>query len=89
MLNMFVLFTLTTGFAGEDQRVVYEFPEGTTEENISDYGSELAVDNAESYGHYMGDDIDGVEYTEAECNYEILEGSREEIEEDWGEICQA
>lgn len=87
---MFVLFKLETGYIGEKSMEVYEFDDGTSEDTFDEYGQQLANDIAEMYGHIVGEEIDGVEYDGGTYTYEILEGmTREEIEEEYGEITNA
>lgn len=71
-----------------DEKVV-EFPDGTPEAQIDFYASEWADDNAMSFGDIEWDDEDADEdneYREAYSEFEILSMSREEIEEEYGEI---
>lgn len=89
---MIVLFHLQTCYAGQDSYEVFEFDDDTTDDDISDYGLQLAQENAELYGidaeamaEESGVESDDLYYE----THEILEGSREEIEAEWGTICQA
>lgn len=87
---MFVLFNLDTGYAGEDTTEVYEFDDNTSEDTLNEYGQQLADDHAEMYGHTAGENTYGVEYEGGSYSYEILEDmTREEIEEEYGEINNA
>lgn len=87
---MFVVFKLETGYVGEETTEVYEFDEDTSEDTINEYGQLIANDNAEMYGHNVGEVMDGVEYEGGTYTYEILEGmTREEVEEEYGEINNA
>jgi hypothetical protein len=85
---MYVLFSFGTGYVGEEAHEVYEFDDNTSEDSISDYGYELACQHAESYGHYEGEDEDGVEF-EPEMDWQILDETRDEIEDLYGEITKA
>ena len=87
---MFVLFNLETGYVGEDATEVYEFDDDTSEDTLDEYGQQLADDHAEMYGHTAGEDNNGVEYEGGTYTYEILEDmTKEEIEEEYGEISRA
>lgn len=82
----FVKFTLSTNYVGTTAIEVYEISDEEVNESTLDaLGYDLARDNAEMYGIEAEDD--GFEPEELfSFNYEILEGSREEIEEDYGVI---
>lgn len=82
----FVKFTLSTNYVGTTTTEVYEIPDEEVNESTLDaLGYDLARDNAEMYGIEAEDD--GFEPEDLfSFNYEVLEGSREEIEEDYGEI---
>ena len=93
---MFVLFNLSTYRAGCDVHEVYEFPDGTSEQEINDYGDNLAYDNAEMHGVFdeAREDCEesGLEFDEGEyysSSYEVLNMTREEIEEEYGEVVRA
>lgn len=95
----FVLFKLRTGYVTCDTDDVYEIPDedvynedGSVDTDFLDeVAEELAVDNADSYGLFDEDEDeedDGVENdVEYGFEYVILNGTREEIEEDYGSIC--
>ena len=95
----FVLFHLTTDTVGTDAYNVYDLPDenvynedGTVNEGyLDDLGNDLAFENADSYGLLDEEDDEddcGIEpdagygYT-----YTILDGTKEEIEEEYGDIC--
>ena len=87
---MFVLFNLETGYVGEDATEVYEFDDDTSEDTFDEYGQQLADDHAEMFGHTAEEETDGVEYEGGTDTYEMLEDmTREEIEEEYGELCRA
>lgn len=87
---MFVAFKLETGYVGEETTEVYEFDDDTSEDTLNEYGQQIADDNAEMYGHTAGEDNNGVEYEGGTYTYEILEDmTKEEIEEEYGEISRA
>lgn len=96
----FVLFHLTTDTIGTDAYNVYDLPDedvynedGTVNEDyLDDLGNDLAFENADSYGLLDLDEEDD----EDDCgiepdagygySYTILDGTREEIEEEYGDI---
>lgn len=82
---MFVKMCLRTNRVGCDFDEVYEVDDNYTDEELTEVAHDLARDNAEMYGIF---DDDGD--FEDEGNYwgywERLEGTREEIEEEYGEI---
>lgn len=84
---MFVLMHLRTNIVGTDVDAVYEFDDSTSDENLSEYAHDLASDNAEMYGVEFDEDFDEEPF---EGYWEKLEGkTREEIEEEYGEIIEA
>lgn len=94
---MFVLIKCDTCRVGCSSTEVYEFEDGTNDEALDTYASELAYENAEMYG-ILDDEREsceesGIEFNEGDCysySYEILEDmTREEIEEQYGEITNA
>lgn len=94
---MFVLIKCDTCRVGCSSIEVYEFEDGTDNEALDVYVSELAYENAEMYG-ILDDEREsceesGIEFNESDCysySYEVLEGmTREEIEEQYGEITNA
>lgn len=90
---MFVLIKCTTCRVGCDSNTVYEFPDDTTEDELQAYATDEARDNADMYG-IIEDEMEeaensGIEFDEELCyngDYEILNKSRDEIEEEYGEI---
>ena len=90
---MFVLIKCTTCRVGCDSETVYEFPDDTTEDGLQEYATDAARDNADMYG-IIEDEIEEaenscIEFDEDSCysgSYEILNKSRSEIEEEYGEI---
>ena len=88
---MFVLFKLRTNSVGCDSNDVYELEDvsalnsdgAVNEDYINETGYELAMDNAESYGIEQNEEIEDEPFS---FSYEILTGTREEIEEEYGEI---
>lgn len=94
----FVLFHLTTDTVGTDADDVYDLPDedvynedGTVNEDyLDDLGNDLAVENADSYG--LLDEEDDEDDCDVEKDagygytYTILDGTREEIEEEYGGI---
>lgn len=94
---MFVLIKCDTCRVGCSSTEVYEFEDGTDNEALDTYASELAYENAEMYG-ILDDEREsceesGIEFDESECysyEYTVLEGmTREQIIEQYGEIIQA
>lgn len=92
---MFVLIECTTCRVGCDTSAVYEFEEGTTDKDLDAYAKDTAYDNAEGYGIFDDEreacEESGIEFEESGCygySYRVLEGmTREEVEEQYGEIC--
>lgn len=94
----FVLFHLTTDTIGTDAYNVYDLPDedvynedGTINEDyLDDLGNDLAVENADSYGlldeEDDEDDCDVEEDVGYGYTYTILDGTKEEIEEEYGDI---
>lgn len=94
----FVLFHLTTDTVGTDADNVYDLPDedvynedGTINEDyLDDLGNDLAVENADSYGlldeEDDEDDCDVEEDAGYGYTYTILDGTKEEIEEEYGGI---
>ena len=90
---MFVLIKCTTCRVGCDSEMVYEFPDDTTEDELQEYATDTARDNADMYG-IIEDEMEEaensyIEFDEDSCysgSYEILNKSRDEIEEEYGEI---
>lgn len=87
----FVKFTLSTNYVGTTVVEVYDIPDevvfkdGDTfdKDLLDEIGYSLAKDNAEMYGIEAEDD--GCEPEDPfSFNYEILNGTVEEIEEDYG-----
>ena len=72
---MFVKFELGTGYTGMDQEVVYRFPDDVPEDAIDEYGFELAIENADSYGCFDEEDYDE---SDVEYSWVKLEGYTEE-----------
>lgn len=91
---MFVLIKCTTCRVGCDSEMVYEFPDDTTEYELQEYATDTARDNADMYG-IIEDEIEEAENScidEDSCysgSYEILNKSKDEIEEEYGEIEEA
>lgn len=81
---MFVKIRCETNYCGEWDESVREFPDDTTDEELNDYASDAADDNARSFGE-LGEPEDE-DYREAYGNWEKLEKTREEILEEYGEI---
>lgn len=88
---VYILFHLRTNRVGYDTDVLYEFQDNEVlnkdktldEEYLYEIGYELAADHAEFYGIESEDD--GCEPEEPfSFTYERLEGTREELEEEWG-----
>lgn len=88
---VFVLFRLRTSIVGCDVNEVYEFdeesgvlcPDGTiNDEYLSEVGYDLARDNAEING--VDDDSD----ESFSFTFEILNDTRENIIDEYGEIMQ-
>lgn len=85
---MFVKFWMGTNYVGQGCEEVYEVPDDTTEDTLNEYAYELARDNAEMYGA-LDDCEDGIEDEGFEGSWEVIEGkTREEIEEEYGSVCQ-
>lgn len=89
---MFVLYDLRTNRVDCDARGVYELDDeegarnldgSVNEKYLDEIGWELARDNAEIYGIDCDDEDeeDSVSYS-----YEILDKTREEVEEEYGNI---
>lgn len=83
---MLVKIETSTCYCGGDNEAVYEFPEGTSEDEILDYASELSFENANSIGTFEQAEKEGIE-ADIFCSYEILdESERAEVMERYGEI---
>lgn len=90
---MFVLIKCTTCRVGYDESAVYEFPDNTTDDELQAYATDCARDNADMYG-IIEDEMEEaenscIEFEEDSCysgSYEILNKSRDEIIEEYGEI---
>lgn len=80
---MFVLITLKTGYVGEEQRVVYEFSPEAKEDDIEAFAYELALDNASMYGHESDEDLEDISAVT-----KVLDMPREDIIEEYGDICE-
>ena len=88
---VYVLFNLRTTYVGCDAKDVYEVEEkevynedGSLNETfLDDVGNVLAQQNAEMYGIEVDEDsiFEPEPYS---FDYEVLTGTREEIEEDYG-----
>ena len=86
---MFVLFTLENSETCAKEEVVYELSDDSTKEYIGSVGLELIEDKNSSEGIEVGEDNgSGVELEGYSYIYEILECTREEVEENYGEIMQ-
>lgn len=73
----YVLFKLSTDTVGQDNEAIYEV-DSTEEDYLNDLGYEFSKDNAESFGV---EDEEQFHYS-----FEILDMTREEIIEEYGEI---
>lgn len=85
---MFVHMKAETNYCGEHDEKVVEFPDDITDNDIELYVSEWADENAISFGE-LGEpenDEDDQDYRESYSSWDKLEGTREEIEEEYGEI---
>lgn len=78
----FVLFKLSTNAVGQESENVYEV-DSTEEEYLNSLGHDFARDNAESFGVEQSDDSDEEPFY---YTWEILAKTREEIEEEYGEV---
>lgn len=92
-IKMFVLIKCDTSRVGCDCESVYEFPDDTTEDQLQEYATDCAKDNAEMYGIIEDAEEEaeesGIEFVEDEHysgSFEILNKSRDEIIEEYGEI---
>lgn len=94
---MFVLIECSTCRVGCETSDVYEFEDGTTEATLEDYAKDIAYDNAELYGIFDDErascEESDIEFDESDCysyEYTVLKDmTREEIEEQYGEIIHA
>lgn len=90
---MFVLIKCDTCRVGTSLEEVYEFDDDTTEDQLQEYADDLARDNADSYG-IIDDEITEseescIEFEEESCYWatvEILDNTREEILDEYGDI---
>lgn len=90
---MFVLIKCDTCRVGTSLEEVYEFDDNTTEDQLQEYADDLARDNADSYG-IIDDEIaeseeSGIEFEDGSCYWatvEVLDNTREEILEEYGDI---
>ena len=90
---MFVLIKCDTCRVGTSLEEVYEFDDNTTEDQLQEYADDLARDNADSYG-IIDDEIteseeSGIEFEGGSCYWatvEVLDNTREEILEEYGDI---
>lgn len=72
-----IVFGLYGGAVGTDAWEFYEVPEDVTDEELSDYAWELAVDHAAMYGYYPRYEYEGElseEELEDECYTEYIDG---------------
>ena len=85
---MFVRIKVETNCCGEWDEGVFELEDGATEDAILDYASAWADDNAMTFGTLdePEDDDDEQEYRESYSEHEILNMTREEVLEEYGEI---
>ena len=66
-----IVFHLTTGMVGTDAWEFYEFEDGVTDEELSDFAYDLAKNNAEMYGIYSFSEYsDDPEITDEELDSE-------------------
>lgn len=96
---MFVLLEYGFGRAGCDESCVYEFDDTSDADYIEDYAYEVAVDHAQSYGEvvdmdeldgeYDDSDYDAIDLADIWSTFEVLDLTREEIEEYFGDIVKA
>ncbi len=83
------MFTLENSETCAKEEVVYELSDDSTKEYIGSVGLELIEDKNSSEGIEVGEDNgSGVELEGYSYIYEILECTREEVEENYGEIMQ-
>ena len=84
---MFVKFELSTGYSGMDETVIYHFPDDTSDADIDEYGHDLAMDNAESFGCFDNEDYNE---DDVECSWEELKGyTEEQIRNEFGDFEEA
>lgn len=93
---MFVRIKVHTNYCGEWDEGAFEFPDGTTIEHIEEYAAEWADENAVEWSSEnvmffdtLGetDDLEEDEETrESFYDYDILDKTREEVLEEYGEI---
>ncbi len=93
---MFVkIKSFVENMVGCDDTTVYEFPDGTPLKELEGYAEEVSRDNADMYGAFERAESEaeecGVEESDIySYSVEVLEGvSREEIEEEYGDIQEA
>lgn len=89
---MFVKIMLETNYCGEQDETVREFPDDTTDEVLDAYIADAADDNALSFGSLDEPEEDEVDsdddFRETFGNWEKLNMTREEIEDEGYEIMQ-
>ena len=92
-MSKYVLIKCKTCRTGCDSEEVYEFPDHFTDDEIESYANECARDNAEMYGIIEDEEADadeaGIEFEECNCYWavtKVLNMTREEIEEEYGDI---
>jgi hypothetical protein len=95
-MSKYVLIKCETSRVGCDSENVYEFPDHFTDDEINTYANEYARDNAEMYGIIEDEEEScneaGIEFEEDSCyraTIKVLDMTREEIEEEYGDITKA
>lgn len=84
---MFVRIKVETNYCSEWDEGAFEFLDGTTTEHIESYAAEWADENALSFGDTLDcEDYEEDGYREAFYDYDILDITREEVLEEYGEI---
>lgn len=92
---MLVLIRCTTDRVGCDTENVYEFDDDSTEEYLQEYANDCARDNAELYDiiNQAREEAENcnIEFDECDCycgKYEILDMTKEEVIDIYGEILE-
>ena len=75
-----IAFHLYAGYAGTDTCEVLEFPDGTSDEEISNEAWEMALAHADMYGYYPFPEDATEEDEDNECYTDNIEGLWEEYD---------
>lgn len=85
-MNKYVIFHLSTGYVGQEDTLCYVYDEKMSDEEIDEYGNDLLRDHCEMYGIVDGMDEDGCEADMGCVDFEVVEGTLDEMQETYGEV---